>query len=83
LLRFVINKQDFFAISVTNIRKAIAAEEQRTGLRFTDGQKLVEFVRDQGDGTSMAVAIEYQPGEQPRINVQTRQNPPQTFLNKR
>jgi len=33
--------------------------------------------------TSMAVAIEYQPGEQPRINVQTRQNPPQTFLNKR
>jgi len=178
LLRFVISDQDFFAISVTDIRKAIAAEEQRTrygmsvfdagdtvvriktadmesevsfnaltlyaesypaikplqqlfavqtrltGLvkeltaggkqaiavaldqanaylkqqypqpavlgaddyertvQSADGRKLVEFVRDQGDGTSMVVAVEYQPGEQPRINVQTRNNPPET-LNKR
>jgi len=179
LLRFVISDQDFFAISVTKIRKAIAAEERRTRrgmtvfddpdtvvriktadreseVRFNalglyarahpaikplqqlsavqtrlsglieeltaggkqatavaldqanaylkqlypqpavlgaddyartvqsaDGRKLVEFVRDQGDGTSMAVAVEYKPGEQPRINVQTRKNPPESFPNKR
>jgi hypothetical protein len=179
LLRFVINDQDFFAISVTDIRKGIAADEQRTGLGFgvadagdtvvriktanmesevsfnaltqyaerypaikplqqlfavqtrltglikeltaggkqviavaldqanaylkqqypkpallgaddymrtvqsADGRQLVEFVRDQGDGTNMSVAVEYQPGKQPRITVRARKNLPENLPNKR
>src|SRR5262249_33175546 len=60
----------------------LGADDYERTVQSADGRKLVEFVRDQGDGTSMVVAVEYQPGEQPRINVQTRNNPPET-LNKR
>jgi hypothetical protein len=59
---------------------ALGADDYVRTLQSADGRKLVEFVRDQGDGTSMSVAVEYQPGEPPRI--QTRKNPPETFPNK-
>jgi hypothetical protein len=66
------------AISPTVV---LGANDYVRTVQSADGRKLVEFVRDQGDGTHMSVAVECQPGEQPRITVQARKNPPETLPN--